>query len=493
MADSVVFSQQQAQRIWAAVRQMERIGRNETGYARARPVTTSEESVYLYNTTGVIIPPYGACVVTNTQNVSTQQQIKPIDLMSGGVVVAVQVPVRGDDDDPDIAVFFNGPKPIPPGQFGKAQTGKTVIVRFQGNIAAPFGGSPPQATERRPIINAPVFASLKKEITSTLSSLEDEAFNLVHYDKIDRDLVSGVLEQKLGYRTIGFPIVRIIAEIEKFENLDGTGGTELPPSEAPTQQPFYGATVPVNDGDEDSFVRFCVAERVTLEESPVFAIVVVDKANISTLDNRAATGRLVYTDNFYRFFGTGAQDNQGRLVTALFQFDADKYFLPSENIKGFRCVLGGQGQFNTTYPIDSDESLSFGGATFGSSTVPETFIVIDHPVPFDCDAVKACLEDEDFDFCDLVAGCLDDEEFHDLICDKVKECLGLEEDEDIDDRIDQRLQELCTCETFIDGVSISGNDWVFTTNEICYVACPDGGGGAGTSIIIEGTDCPEDV
>jgi len=114
-------------------------------------------------------------------------------------------------------------------------------------------------------------------------------------------------------------------------------------------------------------------------------------------------------------------------------------------------------------------------------------------VPFDCGDVKACLEDEDFEFCDLVAGCLDDEDFSDLICDKVKECLGLEEDEDIDDRIDQRLQELCTCETFIDGVSISGNDWVFTTNEICYVACPDGGGGAGTSIIIEGTDCPEDV
>jgi hypothetical protein len=460
---------------------MERIGRNETGYARARPVTTSEESVYFYNTSGTeIIPPYGACVVANYDNFDGGRN--PYEFTSNGAVVAVRSPLA-DDLDPYAVVLFNGPRPIPPNQFGKAQTGRTVIVRYKGpTTTLPIGTLPPPADARRPIVYAGTFASLHGDVSSDDI---DDRFTLRHWDRLERQS-DGTLERKLGYRNLSIPIVRMIAEIQKFDNFAGGGESELTPPGDASPAPFYGNQVPVNSEANTALTRYCLAERIFVDESPVFALVKVKKEDIGTSNIRLATGRLVYTDNYYPFFGRVDLDQTGRSVTVRFDYDAEKYFEPSQDEKTFRCVAGGRGRFSATYPMDSDETL---GIDFRYLE----FSCIDAPVPFDCDAVKSCLEDEDFDFCDLVANCLDDEEFHDLICDKVKECLGLEEDEDIDDRIDERLQELCTCETFIDGVSISGNDWVFTTNEICYVACPDGGGGAGTSIIIEGTDCPEDV
>jgi hypothetical protein len=523
MADSVVFSQQQAQRIWAAVRQMERIGRNETGYARARPVTTSEESVYLFNTSDEIIPPYGACVCT---------QVGPGNLgyvavtqTSNGAVLAVRPPKPNDDLDGVIipaqlfdvlnvgttSVVFNSSLPIGPRQYGKAQTGHTIIIRFFGSV--PTSRSLPARVIPN-LIRRPFYVSLNSEVDLEDARKLRDPFSLVSNFRYERK-EDGSFSQTSAYIRESIPICRVIGEIQKFDSF---------PEGIPSSQEFLQ-----NEEEDDGFdqsidlsqfeeqqgsdlsgevessepltddldsenrtrVRYCIAERVNIEESPVFGLIEVDKDDVqdTTLGNLRgwAKGRLLYSDNYHRKIQRlQPESDEPEQVVVVFEYLLQYYFREDEQKKVFRCILGKQGNFTSLYQ----------GATFsGFDDVGGTYkywSVIDSPIPFGCGEVKDCLEDEDFDFCDLVAGCLDDEDFHDLICDKVKECLGLEEDEDIDDRIDQRLQELCTCETFIDGVSISGNDWVFTTNEICYVACPDGGGGAGDSIIIEGTDCPED-
>jgi hypothetical protein len=520
MADSVVFSQQQAQRIWAAVRQMEQIGRRETGYDRKRPATVSEESVLLYNESDVIIPPYGVCVAINYR----VGRGSGFNVTSNGAVVSV-IPADQTSHQrllDDVSVIFNSSLPIAPKQFGKAQTSKIIIVRFRGNVPPQRGLLSPydSFSQSSQFIEKPVLASLSSEPSqggTILESLKDP-FSLVYYDRIEDVDFSGSGGPVGDRRIQSVPVCRIIAEVQKFDNFKGVDGQ--PSSELTTEEgevessletpqeifsdnpylSFFGSKGPVPPLDESDskFVRYCIAERVDIQETPIFGIVKVNKEEnelppFSLGPRPPIRGTLIYTDNFYRFYALDTEGDQP-IVEVVFDYDFERYFpKPVQEFgtgqtfevkeKNFLCILAHQGVFGSSYQSTGPDL---------EKHIASTWRCIEAPVPFDCGDVKACLEDEDFDFCDLVAGCLDDEDFLDLICEKVKECLGLEEDEDIDDRIDQRLQELCTCETFIDGVSIEGNDWVFTTNEICYVACPDGGGGAGDSIIIEGTDCPED-
>jgi hypothetical protein len=479
MSEPVVFTQAQAQRIWAAVRQMEQSGRREAGYDRIRPTTTRAENIYLYNESSTeIIPPYAAVEVTYNRFDTTQ----PFEFTQNGVVLNVGAPRPSSGFALETAILFNSGQPIEPGGIGIAQTGNLVVCRFRGDVKRLQGDDASQANEKKPIVFPSIYAGLSTEGFTTQSG-EDPNFSLVHYDTVGT-------ERSVGYRNIVVPLVRLIGEIQKFDNFAGdqSGGFEPPPDASPTS--FYGGKVPATT-EEDPLIRYCVGERLDMNESPVVAWLKVKKSDI---DVDSGTGeaslsvpaRLLATDNLYRFFGRGDLDATGRFVTAIFPYDPREWFKGSTTEISILAMRTNEGNFDTTYQIDSSEAAE--GFPVGSNG----FLVLTPPPPFNCEAVRDCLEDEEFDFCSLVQACLDDDDFNDFFCEKVLDCLGLEEDEDIDDRIDQRLQELCTCDTFIDGVSIVGNDWVFTTNEICYVACPDGGGGAGANITIEGTDCPED-
>jgi hypothetical protein len=495
MSEPVVFTQAQAQRIWAAVRQMEQSGRREAGYDRIRPTTTRAENIYLYNPSlDEVIPPYAALGISQALN----QDGFPAaySMTENGVVFRVSAAGPASD-----VVLFNSGSPIAPGEMGVAQAGNLVICRFQGRVPAPFatGVRPTQPNANEPIVNPGVFACVPP--LSALGSAVDE-YTLAYYDNVGPEL-------NIDSREITRPIVRIVGEVQKFDNFRGPAiAEETQLSEEPQ---FYGSKVP-QKGQRDDLIRYCVAERIDADETPVFAYLRVRKEDIEVDEftggvSLSVRARLLATDNIYEIGpGLSYEGEEGFPVRAVFPYDPREWFknlgspfaLSTIDTRFLFAMRTYEGNFGTVYPIDNDPDpsgieLNFPlGPSIGGIGRNKAFFVLTPPPPFNCNAVKACLQDEEFEFCDLVAACLDDEDFNEFLCEKVRECLDLEENEDIDDRIDQRLQQLCTCDTFIDGVSIVGNDWVFTTNEICYVACPDGGGGAGANIVIEGTDCPED-
>jgi hypothetical protein len=186
----------------------------------------------------------------------------------------------------------------------------------------------------------------------------------------------------------------------------------------------------------------------------------------------------------------------------------------------FLCILtsSGRKEFFGNYATGPDKQdypyEGAGGMVFGTGTTltelplqwatgvelpPPSFFahVIDPPssTDIDCDEVLACIN-----VCDAFKDCFDDEEFEDFFCEKVKGCLGIDPEDDIcdaieqcdfDEKIDERLQELCNTITVMTDGQVQGTDIVFDRADICYVQCPQCEPEPAQPVIIEGTDCAD--
>jgi len=471
----VVFTEAQAKRIWAATKQMEQMAQKAAGYDRFTRQQPPQLPVYIQNDTEETILPYSPVVITAySYDSEAEQPDRPRLVVKVGLPGSYQIhpkdtpkansrtcTVTHDVQVRSQIVLFNGNKAIEPGDIGLAQSGDIVIARYRGDDTP---------------------AAFDAEGTTDFTSFSPGVSTLEGRDYLVQTLPSSIDLFDLPRINCG---VFLGLLPKRSENTTLDADTEPLPSGVPAIH--IGEPLPViqqKPAEDDKDTRLAFVRTIYNQQSTKWAYC---KLIPETADGLKCNAEVIYESGDY-YLKKQVINEDDFHVEIRFAVPADLY-LPAEGEDTFVWA------FKPTSPwtwLHLDGDADWGRKVFGDEEF-NWLLCHEPPRKFDCEQVKACVEDEDFGLCELVAGCFDDPGFSDLICDKVKECLGLEEDEDIDDRIDQRLQELCTCETFIDGVSISGNDWVFTTNEICYVACPDGGGGAGTSIIIEGTDCPEDV
>jgi hypothetical protein len=467
MSKQVVFTEAQAKRIWAATKQMEQMASKATGYDRFARQSPPELPVYIHNDTEEAILPYSPVVISAYSYDSDAElpeqarlvvkvklpgefQIHPKDTPkanSNSCTVTHDVQVRSQ------IVLFNGGKSIEPGAIGLAQRGDIVIARYRGEDVPP---------------------AFDAEGTQEFTSFSPGVSTIDGRDYLVQTLPSQIDPFEMPRVNCGM-FLGLLPRRSENTNLDASA--EPPPFAFPAVH--IGTPLPVvqpTPPEDDMETRLCFVRTIYNQQSTKWAYC---KLIPESADGTKCNAEVIYESGDYYL--------KDSIVEIRFVVAADLYLLGPETDTFVWA-------FKPTSPwtwLHTENDADWGQKIFGS-TEYDFLLCHEPPRKVDCEQINACISEEGA-LCDLVAGCFDDPGFLDLLCDKVKECLGLEENEDIDDRIDQRLQQLCTCDTFIDGVSIVGNDWVFTTNEICYVACPDGGGGAGANIVIEGTDCPEDA
>ena len=466
MSKQVVFTEAQAKRIWAATKQMEQMASKAAGYDRFTRQTPPELPVYIRNSTDETILPYSPVVIasysydTEAEEPDRARLVVNVALPGGYQIHPKDTPkansntctVTHDVQARSQIVLFNGGKAIEPGDTGLAQRGDIVIARYRGDD---------------------VPAAFDAEGTADFTSFSPGVSTLEGRDYLVQTLPSEIGNFDLPRVNCGM-FLGLLPKRSENTRLDAT--EEPPPFAFPAVH--IGTPLPViqeKPPEDDMETRLCFVRTIYNQQSTKWAYC---KLIPESADDNKCNAEVIYESGDYYL--------KDSIVEIRFVVPADLYLLGSETDTFVWA-------FKPTSPwtwLHTEGDPDWGRKVFGDTEF-NWLLCHEPPRRLDCEQINACISEEG-GLCDLVRACFEDSDFKDFLCEQVLDCLGLEDDEDIDDRIDQRLQELCTCDTFIDGVSISGNDWVFTTNEICYVACPDGGGGAGDSIIIEGTDCPED-
>ena len=425
MNKQVVFTEAQAKRIWAATKQMEQMASKAAGYDRFTRSTPRELPLYIRNKTGRTLPPYSAVVIDNFDFEETPEAEDRVDLVadarlpiraalhSRGFASSECVPLheqqlRGQQ------VFWTGAESVEPDELTKVQTGDVIISRFRRNTEQLRG-------EQN--ITATVSLVIGQDYVA-LTQPSTQGGNL--FPELGCAVFLGVLPE----RTSRFAGEAEAPQAQQFEiPILIAEGASLTP------QPSVGS--------EASQTELALIRPFFNFQSTAWAYVNL-KADTLNESAKTCTAEMIYSSGDY----FPDEDVTVKIIgnpTAI--FDRSDGDIQDTRLWVFRPTS----PLNYRHNIDDSPPTSPITEIYPASNV---FFAYAGGSGVDCAAVKDCLEDEDFEFCELVKACLEDEDFNDFFCEKVRECLDLDEDEDIDDRIDQRLQELCTCETFIDGVSI---------------------------------------